>query len=91
MRKEEKQDLLNKLVDCRAIAWDNCHKIYVLMDITSENKMREYGYTSLILMSDLTPKIAYDIVVNWYKKSCALKFVESITMDMDYYSIVPQR
>lgn len=91
MDTEERKDLRDKVSSCKAIAWDTCHKIYILMDDKSEDKMREYGYTSLILASDLTPSLLYSVVLNWYKKSCPLKFIYAITNDEDFYSVVSQR
>ena len=86
----ERKDLRDKIGSCKAIAWDTCHKIYILMDDKSENKMREDGYTSLILASDMTPNLLYSVVLNWYKKSCGLKFIEAISNDEDFYTIVGQ-
>jgi len=39
----------------------------------------------------MTPNLLYSVVLNWYKKSCGLKFISAITNDEDFYTIVPQR
>ena len=40
----------------KAIAWDTCHKIYVLMDDEQVALMREYGYDPLITLDEMTPE-----------------------------------
>jgi len=37
-----------RVVDAKAIAWDTCHKIYVLMDDEQVELMRGYEYDPLI-------------------------------------------
>ena len=32
-----------RINDCKGIAWDNCHKIYILMDCEQVDLMRGYG------------------------------------------------
>lgn len=67
------------LETARGIAWDTCHKIYVLMDDEQMAQMVEYGYDTLIYADTTTPSEMYDEVVRWYEDSCALRFVEAVT------------
>ena len=46
-----------RLVDAKAIAWDDCHKIYLLMDDEQVALMREYRYDTLITKEEKTPEI----------------------------------
>ena len=50
-------DLVKERVgDAKAIAWDTCHKIYLLMDDEQVETMRGYGYDPLITNKELTPE-----------------------------------
>jgi hypothetical protein len=91
MDTEERKDLREKVNSCKGIAWDNCHKIYILMTDEEVEKMRGYGYTSLILASDLTPNLLYSVVLHWYKIACPLKFIEAVFEGEEFYRVVAQR
>ena len=66
----------------KAIAWDGCHKIYVLMDDGQVKQMREYDYDPLITIRD--PKEALETVRGWWDESCGLRFVSAVkTVDGD--------
>jgi len=89
--KTEQRTLLRKRVnECKAIAWDTCHKIYVLMDDSEVQKMREYGYTSLIEVKDSEPRFMYSLALKWYKESCGLKFISAVSSRDRFETIVPQ-
>jgi hypothetical protein len=66
------------------IAWDTCHKIYILKDLEQVRQMREYGYgdendpDSLITRAEKTADEMAEIVAEWYAKSCGLRFVRSV-------------
>ena len=68
----------------KGIAWDTCHKIYLLMDDEQVAKMREYGYgdendpDSLITREQMTPSEMLETVKKWFDDSCALRFVQSV-------------
>ena len=62
----------------KAIAWDTCHKIYVLMDDEQVAKMREYEYDPLITKDEMSDGEMFDTVKKWYEESCGLRFVEAV-------------
>ena len=68
----------------KAIAWDTCHKIYVLLDDEQVVKMREYGYgdendpDSLITKSQMNSDQMLETIKRWYADSCNLRFVQAI-------------
>jgi hypothetical protein len=62
----------------KGIAWDGCHKIYVLMDDNQVELMREYQYDPLYTVADLGDKSFYDIIFDWYGDSCGLRFVYAV-------------
>lgn len=60
------------------IGFDDCHKIYVLLDDEQVEQMKEYGYTTLIEASDTTPNEMLSTIMEWYENSCSLRFVQAI-------------
>jgi hypothetical protein len=92
---EERKDLHEKINNCKAIAFDTCHKIYILMDKQELEKMKGYGYEAVIEAEYSTPSIMYSSVLNWYKNSCGLEFINATsTLDSgetDFYTIAGQR
>lgn len=83
------QDLISQselefyLQDAKGIAFDTCHKIYVLMDDEQMALMREYGYDPLITSDEMTPDEMYARVVEWYDESCGLRFISAVRTDHD--------
>ena len=65
--------------EAKAIAWDTCHKIYIIMDDEQMAKMIEYGYGADILYSSyLTPEEMMNTLEDWYVNSCGLRFIEAV-------------
>jgi hypothetical protein len=71
-------DLDDFTATAKAIAFDTCHKIYVLMDDQQVELMREYGYDTLITSDELTPRQMSDKVAEWYEQSCGLRFISAV-------------
>lgn len=74
--------------EARAITWDTCHKIYVLMDDAQVNLMRSYGYdepSEAFRTSDTTsPEEMMRLLRGWYEESCFLRFINAVeTVDGD--------
>ena len=72
--------------EAKAIAWDTCHKIYILMDDNQVALMREYGYgeddpNSLATVDQLSPAEMATVAMTWYKNSCGLKFINAVYSD----------
>ena len=83
------------LKTARGIAFDSCHKIYVLMDDEQMAQMVSYGYEILIYADTTTPAEMFDEVFRWYEDSCALRFVEAVTTNPDdpndgFVTLIPQ-
>jgi len=68
-----------KLSEAEAIAWDNCHKIYILMDSEQVELMRSYGYDPLITNEEMNPDDMFDEVREWYRDSCGLRFIQAVS------------
>ena len=71
------------LEDAKSIAWDGCHKIYVLMDDEQTEKMRSMGYgldeSHLCTVSEFANTAAVlDTLREWWADSCSLRFVEAV-------------
>jgi hypothetical protein len=71
-------DLDDFTATAKAIAFDTCHKIYVLMDDQQVELMREYGYDALITSDEMTPRQMSDKVAEWYSQSCGLRFISAV-------------
>jgi hypothetical protein len=70
--------------DAKGIAFDTCHKIYILMDDAQMAQMKEYEYDPLISKNEMDAKEMFETVKRWYAESCMLKFVEAVkTVDGD--------
>ena len=67
-----------RVQDAKAIAFDTCHKIYLLMDDEQVEKMREYGYDPLITSEEADPYTMFEILKNWYYDSCGLRFIQAV-------------
>jgi hypothetical protein len=67
--------------EARGIAYDTCHKIYILMDDEQVEQMREYGYDPLITADQMDPAEMATVLMTWYKQSCGLKFINAVYSD----------
>lgn len=67
--------------NAKAIAWDECHKIYVLMDDEQVELMRSYGYDTLITSDEMTPSEMSQKVMEWFGDSCSLRFISAVHTD----------
>jgi hypothetical protein len=68
-----------RLSEAEAIAWDNCHKIYILMDSEQVDLMRGYGYDPLITNEEMNPDDMFGLVQEWYEDSCGLRFIQAVS------------
>ena len=69
----------DRVSDAKAIAWDTCHKIYLLMDDEQVELMRGYGYDPLITSEEADPYAMFEILKNWYEDSCGLRFIDAVS------------
>ena len=94
MHKLQDTDLMDYLDDAKGIAWDTCHKIYVLMDDNQMQQMKEYDYNPLISAEKMSTKELFDTITGWYDDSCGLKFIQAVTTlpndGEEYHDIVGQ-
>jgi hypothetical protein len=72
--------------DAKGIAFDTCHKIYVMMDDEQVALQRSYGYgeddpNALATSDQLSPEEMATVLTTWYEKSCGLKFISAIYSD----------
>ena len=68
-----------KVGEAKAIAWDTCHKIYLLMDDEQVETMRGYGYDPLITDKEQTPEEMLITLKDWYASSCGLRFIDAVS------------
>jgi hypothetical protein len=76
------------LDDAKAIAWDTCHKIYLLMDDEQVVAMRGYGYgdandpDSLITKDQMSASEMLTTIKKWFEESCSLRFVNAVETNL---------
>ena len=69
-----------RVATCKAIAWDTCHKIYVIMDDKEVSKMIELGYEGdMLKASEHTPEILMNSILDWYANACDLVFITAVS------------
>jgi hypothetical protein len=69
----------DRINNAKAIAWDTCHKIYLLMDSEQVDLMRGYGYDPLITADQMSADEMFELVEDWYDSSCSLRFIEAVS------------
>ena len=68
-----------RISEAEGIAWDNCHKIYLLMDSEQVELMRGYGYDPIITNEEMNPDDMFSLVQEWYENSCSLRFIQAVS------------
>ncbi|MDF2559492.1 MAG: hypothetical protein K0R99_938 [Microbacterium sp.] len=72
------------LADAAGVAWDGCHKIYVLADEADVEHCRGLGYgdrESVLISRKDQPSIDLGACVRyWFEESCSLRFVQACGM-----------
>lgn len=76
----QETSLTELLSQADSVAWEGCHKIYILMDSNQTNKMKEYGYKYVV--SD-TATAMENVVGEWYDDSCSLRFIDAVFTNDD--------
>ena len=85
----------DRVGSAKAIAWDTCHKIYVLLDDEQMAQMKEYGYDPLISSDEMKPSEMVKTLREWYEDSCGLRFISGVrTVQGDpnegFIDLIPQ-
>jgi hypothetical protein len=95
MKQSQEDELQDYLRDAKGIAWDTCHKVYILMDDKQMELMRTYEYDPLISSDQMSASEMFDTVVRWYEDSCGLRFIQAVTTigsngEEDFHEIIGQ-
>jgi hypothetical protein len=72
-------EVYERLNYAKGIAWDTCHKIYILMDDEQMALMKRYEYDPLISANDMSVGEMFETVKQWYDESCGLRFVDAVS------------
>jgi len=92
--KYEMWGMENIINEADSIAWDGCHKVYILMNKDQTDKMIDYEYDYLIKAKDSNPYDLLNTARSWYENSCYLKFIDVVyTNDEgtdEFYPLVAQ-
>lgn len=83
------------LGDAKGIAFDGCHKIYVLMDDAQMALMREYEYDPLLSADTMTQDEMLATLKDWFEQSCGLRFISAVTThptdpNLGFEDLIPQ-
>lgn len=71
------------LVGARSIAFDTCHKIYVLMDDEQLEEMRRLEYGEIRTSDEMNHAEMLATLKEWFAKSCALRFIQAVETNHD--------
>lgn len=89
-------EIARTVQNARSIAFDGCHKIYILMDQDATDTQEGYGYREnvkggsyLYFSTEKTPDEMLETLREWWEDSCGLRFMYAITDD-DYESLIAQ-
>jgi hypothetical protein len=85
----------------KAIAFDGCHKIYVLLDHAQVDLMLGYGYgngeddSRLIHAIGSSQSEMLETLKSWFNDSCSLRFIEGVETNEEdpnkgFTSLIPQ-
>jgi hypothetical protein len=66
------------LIGAKGIAWDTCHKIYVLMDNEQLALMRKYEYEEIRTAEEMSRSELLETLKDWFSRSCPLKFIQAV-------------
>ena len=69
----------DRINNAKAIAWDTCHKIYILMDSEQVDLMKGYGYDPLITTDQMSADEMFLLIEDWYDSSCSLRFIDAVS------------
>jgi hypothetical protein len=67
------------LETAKGIAFDTCHKIYVLMDEKQLDLMRKWEYDKVVSIEDTSKETMLELLKDWYASSCSLRFIQSVS------------
>lgn len=95
MRNGHKHDTKLAVAGAYGIAYDGCHKIYILDDALTFAEQKSYGYgdgtdSSLLIHIDtIGEDAATQALIYWFDNSCSLRFISKISAT-DHHSIIEQ-
>jgi hypothetical protein len=71
-----------RVADADSIAFDGCHKIYVLMDAAQTKQMQGYGYekdgSQMRYAASRTKGELLGALHEWFDASCDLRFISAV-------------
>ena len=88
-------EIAERLQSTSGIAWDGCHKIYLLMDDEQMEAMISYGYDRIIWGRFSTSDEMLKTLETWWADSCELRFINAVETNHDdpnagFESLIPQ-
>lgn len=95
MKSEDIKEIKESLATAKGIAWDTCHKIYVLMDDNQVALTKRHGYEAIIESKYASPELMFKALREWYKVSCPLRLINRCETNLNndttnFYTLVAQ-
>jgi len=78
MKQEHLDSIEYYTSEAKGIAWDTCHKIYILMDDEQMRLMKSYDYDPLISSEQMSGDEMAQTVISWFENSCSLRFINAV-------------
>jgi hypothetical protein len=78
MRNDKTELVKEYLAKAKGIAWDTCHKIYILLDDEQMALMKQYEYDPLISATEMSEREMFDTIQEWWESSCGLRFINAV-------------
>ena len=76
-----------------SIAWEGCHKIYIMSDKEADTNMIDIGYDT-VKVDDKDKTVAQ--LFEWWESSCSLRFINRIETtggkagNDQFFAVIPQ-
>lgn len=70
--------VLAALDGAAGVAWDGCHKVYILAAPETVAYMRDLDYPHVVVRGAVPDGVLYEVVSDWWDRSCGLRFVDAV-------------
>jgi hypothetical protein len=75
--------------EAKGIAFDTCHKIYIMMDDEQVALQKSYGYgeedpNALATSDQLNPAEMATVITTWFQNSCGLRFISAVSTNPSF-------
>ena len=81
--------------EAKGITFDDCHKIYILLDDEQVRLMKEWDYDPIFTKDEMDADEMTEQVMKWFTRSCFLRFISAVETDekdpnAGFITVIPQ-